>query len=231
MPRLQNIGPNIWIAEGPSITFLAMRITTRSTIVKLTDGSIWFHSPIAFDEDLAREISSLGQIRYLVAPNIYHHLYLGEWQARYPDAQLIAAPGLSAKRPDLDIAQSLNKETRTMWPNDIEQIKFSGSRMFDEYIFVHAPSSTAILTDLIVNIRAEHQSTLGHILSRIEGVTYPNGRTPLLYRLSMNDKEAGASAVRNLLAYAPSQAVISHGEWFRENATDELRKRFAWLPL
>ena len=231
MSKLEKIGNDIWIAEGPSITFLTMRITTRATAVRLNDGSIWFHSPVEFDESLAAEISELGEVRFLIAPNIYHHLFLGEWQRHFPEAELLAAPGLSSKRSDLTFGRTLGHATASAWPDEIEQVLFAGSRAFDEFIFFHRPSSTAILTDLIVNIRAEHHTVRGRLIARIEGVTYPSGRTPLLYRWSMKDKNLGAAAIAELLAFAPDAAVISHGEWFREIATDELRHRFSWLPL
>ncbi|WP_291056174.1 DUF4336 domain-containing protein [Hyphomonas sp.] len=231
MSTLEKIGSDIWIAEGPSIKFLMMRITTRATVVRLSDGSIWFHSPVEFNEALAAEISELGTVRFIIAPNIYHHLFLGEWQRHFSEAELLAAPGLASKRSDLNFGRALGHETASAWPGEIEQMLFAGSRAFDEFIFYHRPSSTAILTDLIVNIRAEHQTVLGRLVARIEGVTYPRGRTPLLYRWSMKDKNLGATAIADLLAFKPDAAVISHGEWFRENATEELRQRFSWLPL
>lgn len=82
-----------------------------------------------------------------------------------------------------------------------------------------------------MNERLDHQSTLGRLIAHIEGVAFPNGRTPLLYRLGMRDMAAGAKAVTAILGWGATQAVISHGEWFRADATQELRKRFAWLPL
>lgn len=231
MSKLEKIGRDIWIAEGPSITFLTMRVTTRATVVRLSDGSIWFHSPVEYDEALATEISKLGAVRFLIAPNIYHHLFLGEWQRHFPEAELLAAPGLESKRPDLNFGRALGHATASAWPDEIAQILFAGGRAFDEFIFFHRPSSTAILTDLIVNIRAEHQTALGRLMARIEGVTFPSGQTPLLYRWSMKNKKLGAAAISELLSFAPNAAIISHGEWFRENAAKELRQRFSWLPL
>lgn len=231
MSKLDQIGRDIWIAEGPVITFLTMRITTRATVIRLGDGSIWLHSPVEFNEALAAEIAELGTVRFLIAPNIYHHLFLDEWQRHFPEAELLAAPGLASKRSDLNFGRTLGQATASAWPAEIAQLLFAGSRAFDEFIFFHRLSSTAILTDLIVNIRAEHQTVLGRLVARIEGVTYPRGRTPLLYRWSMKDKKLGAAAISELLAFAPNAAIISHGEWFRENATEELRQRFSWLPL
>ena len=117
------------------------------------------------------------------------------------------------------------------WQDEIERVVFTGSRAFDEHVFFHRASQTAILTDLIVNLRLENQSRIGRFVARFEGVAYPGGRTPLLYRLGMRDKTAGARAVKVMLDWGATKAVISHGEWFRENATEELRARFDWLPL
>lgn len=229
--QLEPIGPNIWVANGTPIKFMGLLLGTRSTIVRLNDGSVWMHSPVSYNSDLAAEVESLGPIRYLVAPNIYHHFFLKEWQDHYPDAELIGPRDLPAKRPDLIFYALFEDLKNDPWSGEIYRVVFTGSRAFDEHVFFHRASRTAILTDLIVNVRLENQSTLGRLIAHIEGVAHPNGRTPLLYRLGMRDKAAGAKAVTAILGWAAAQAVISHGEWFREDATQELRKRFAWLPL
>ena len=229
--KLEAIGPDIWIADGPEIKFLGLVLGTRMTIVRLNDGNVWIHSPIQFQADLAKEIEQIGPIRFLVAPNTYHHLFLREWQDHYPDAELVGPIGLPAKRPDLAFAYLLEPSTPQPWATDIDSVVFTGSRAFDEHVFFHHASRTAILTDLIVNLRLEKQSRLGRLIAQLEGVAFPNGRTPLLYRLGMRDKASGARAVAAILAWGPSQAIISHGEWFRQNASKELRKRFDWLPL
>lgn len=231
MGRLVSIGPEIWIAEGGRIKFLTMNLTTRATLVRLRNGSLWFHSPVQYEEELAREIADLGPPRFIIAPNTYHHLYIGQWQKRFPRAKLLAAPGLSSKRPDLRYHGDLGPETEWRWKGEIKQIQFAGNRAFDEYIFFHVPSKTAILTDLIVNIRAEEQSAIGRLMARFEGVTFPNGKTPLTYRLLMKNRSLGAAAIRNLIDLTPSKAIISHGEWFREDASSELMKRLSWLRL
>ena len=229
--QLEPIGPNIWVVNGTDIKFMGLLLGTRSTIVRLSDGGMWMHSPVSYNSELAAEIEDLGPIHYLVAPNAYHHIFLKEWQDHYPDAQIIGPCDLPAKRPDLTFSALLDDLTCDPWSGQIDRVVFKGSRAFDEHVFFHRASRTAILTDLIVNVRLENQSTLGRLIARIEGVSYPNGRTPLLYRLGMRDRAAGAEAVAAILGWGATQAVISHGEWLREDATQELRKRFAWLPL
>jgi Domain of unknown function (DUF4336) len=229
--KLESIGPDIWLVNGAGIKFLVLLLGTRSTIIRLENGTVWMHSPVSCNEDLAREIERIGPIQYLVAPNVYHHFFLKEWHDHYPDAQLIGTKGLGEKRPDLSFSFVLDDLKCDPWQDEIERVVFTGSRAFDEHVFFHRASQTAILTDLIVNLRLDNQSRIGRLVARIEGVAYPNGRTPLLYRLGMRDKTAGARAVTVMLGWGATKAVISHGEWFRENATEELHTRFDWLPL
>ena len=228
---LEPVGENIWVAGGSIISFLGMRLGTRSTIIRLSDGRLWVHSPILFSIELARELDGLGEVSFLVAPNNYHHMFLKEWKEHYPKSKLFGPPGLPQKRPDLFFDALLGSAAEPSWQADIEQVVFAGGGAFDEHIFFHRNSRTAILTDLIVNLRLEHQSAIGRIIARLEGVAFPAGRTPLLYRFGVKDKAAGATAIRAVLSWNPVQAVISHGEWFRSDATAELRHRFGWLPL
>lgn len=229
--QLEPIGPNIWVANGTEIKFMGLLLGTRSTIVRLDDGSVWMHSPVSYNSDLAAEVENLGPLRNLIAPNVYHHFFLKEWQDHYPNAELIGPRDLPAKRPDLAFSALLDSLRCDPWSDDIDRVVFTGSRAFDEHVFFHRVSRTAIITDLIVNVRLDGQSTFGRLIAHIEGVAHPNGRTPLLYRIGMQDRAAGAKAVAAILDWGATQAVISHGEWFREHATQELRKRFAWLPL
>jgi Domain of unknown function (DUF4336) len=213
--KLELIGPDIWVASGTEIKFLGLLLGTRTTIIRLADGNVWMHSPISFDTELAGEIERIGPVKYLVAPNVYHHFFLKEWQEHCPDAQLIGPRGLPAKRPDLSFSFVFDDLKHDPWSNEIERVVFTGSRAFDEHVFFHRSS----------------QSRIGRLVAHIEGVAYPGGRTPLLYRLGMRDKISGARSVNAMLKWGATQAIISHGEWFRENASQELRKRFEWLPL
>lgn len=229
--QLEPIGPDIWVTEGAEVGFMGLRLGTRSTIIRLSSGGVWIHSPVQFSRALAEDIERIGPVEYLVAPNIYHHLFLKEWQEQYPNAQVVGPPALPAKRPDIGFSWLFDDPKDDRWRDDIERVVFTGSRAFDEHVFFHRASGTAILTDLIVNVRLDNQSRIGRLIARVEGVAYPDGRTPLLYRLGMRNRVEGADAVRAILAWEPRQAVISHGEWFRAEATAELRQRFSWLPI
>lgn len=94
MSELIAIGKNIWIHNGPAVPFFGMPYTTRSTIVKLSSGALWVHSPGKLTAGLLRELTQLGQVKYLISPNKLHHLFMGDWQEKFPYAIMFASPGV-----------------------------------------------------------------------------------------------------------------------------------------
>ena len=226
---LEYVASDIWIAEGPRVPFLGMSLETRMTIIRLLDGSIWLHSPIALTAHLARAIDSLGPVSALVAPNKFHHLFLKDWSDAYPSARVYAPPGLRQKRPDIRFDADLGDAPSRLWDETIEHVIVSGSRAFEEVVFLHTTSRTVVLTDLIVNVRMDTQPIFGRLVGLLDGVAFPDGATPRLYRLSMSDRHAGRLAVEKIIGWRPKKVIISHGEWFRADGEQELRSRFAWL--
>ena len=85
---LKPVAENLWIADGGLIRMamgiVSIPFSTRMTVVRLADGSLWLHSPIAPDDGLCAELEALGKIRHLVSPNYLHYAHIATWQARYP---------------------------------------------------------------------------------------------------------------------------------------------------
>ncbi len=69
------VARNIGIIDGPFeyLTVAGVRLplpfTTRMTVVRLTNGDLFLHSPIKFDNRLANELQGFGTPRHLVSPN------------------------------------------------------------------------------------------------------------------------------------------------------------------
>ena len=63
------VAPNIGIVDGPFEYLpvggvkLPLPFTTRMTVVRLTNGNLFLHSPIKFDDRLANELQGLGTPR------------------------------------------------------------------------------------------------------------------------------------------------------------------------
>ena len=82
----------------------------RDGMIYAMDGGLWLHSPIAIDEALAGTLAELGEVRHIVAPNRFHHMFAGAAKRRYPAAALWAAPGLRKKRSNVAFDRDLDEE-------------------------------------------------------------------------------------------------------------------------
>ncbi|TAM95749.1 MAG: DUF4336 domain-containing protein, partial [Rhodanobacteraceae bacterium] len=96
---LKPVAPGIWIADGPAVRMATpigggMPFPTRMTVVRLRDGGLWCHSPIAPDDGLFADIDALGAVRHLVSPNPLHYASITAWKHRYPAAVAWASPGV-----------------------------------------------------------------------------------------------------------------------------------------
>ena len=90
MPQLQVFADNVWIVEGPRVRDFGFMFTTRMTIVKLSDGSLWVNSPVSLPFDTLKRITELGPVRYLIAATPRHVWRLEVWHTLFPEAQLWA---------------------------------------------------------------------------------------------------------------------------------------------
>src|SRR3954451_20352871 len=84
--NLNRISENIWVYDDTPISAGGLPLPIRMTIVRLSDGDLLLHSPVRYSPSLREKLQSLGRIRYLLAPNIAHWMFLADWQAALPDA-------------------------------------------------------------------------------------------------------------------------------------------------
>ena len=146
---LEQVHDTLWVAEGEIVSFFGIPYPTRSVIVRLQNGDLWVWSPVKLAPGLTAEVDRLGPVRHLVSPNKLHHLYLKQWKAAYPEAQLWGPQSTIKKRPDLTFREALQDSPPQEWCPDIDQAWFRGSFAMDEIVFCHRPSATAIVADLI----------------------------------------------------------------------------------
>lgn len=85
------VSDDIWIVDGPIISFYKMPFPTRMTMIRLEDGTLFIHSPVELNDELQGQVDALGEVRHLVAPNWIHYAYLPQWQEAYPEATTWAA--------------------------------------------------------------------------------------------------------------------------------------------
>jgi hypothetical protein len=226
---LREFGPQIWVAEGPVVSFFRFAYPTRMAVIRLSDGGLFAWSPIALSPPLKAEVDALGPVRFLVSPNKLHNLYLCDWKAAYPNAQLFAAPGLRRRRKDLGFDGDLGDAPDSAWAADIDQVLLRGSWAMTEVVFFHHASGAAIFADLIQNFPRNWFKGWRAALARYAGIVAPHPGAPRDWRSSFLDRRAARAALARILAWPIERALIAHGDPAATDGGAFVRGAFAWL--
>jgi hypothetical protein len=227
--ELRQFGQEIWIADGPVVSFHGFAYPTRMAVIRLSDGSLFIWSPVALSDALRASVDALGPVRHLVSPNALHHFYLGEWKSAYPVARLYASPRLRRKRKDLSFDAELGETPDPGWANDIDQVIVRGSIMLTEVVFFHHRSRTVLFTDLIQNFPRDWFKGWRGILARWGGIVAPNPGTPSDWRSSFLNRRAARAALGQILAWPIQRVLIAHGDLPTGDGVALIRRALGWL--
>ena len=234
------LAEDVWVVDGPVVRMgafgMQVPFPTRMTIIRLANGDLWLHSPIAPSEPLRRRVEAMGRVAHLVSPNLLHYVHIAAWKAAYPEARAWASPGVRERAARQGIAVSFDAELGDTpppeWGAELEQLVFRGSRFMDEVVFLHRASHTLLLADLIENFEADRLRPGLRWLVRLAGGLHPDGKAPLDLRLTFLGREDEARrCLRRMLAWQPERIVLAHGRCYPERGTEELRRAFRWLGI
>lgn len=203
------------------------RFPARMTGLPLGDGTVALVSPIPIDDALATEIEARGEVRYLIAPNLLHHLYLGAASERWPKARVLAPRALRDKRPDLRIDAALEEGLPAPLAASVRAVKIEGAPSLDEVAFFHETSQTLVVTELVFNV-TRPEGLMANILLFFAGC---RGRLAQsrAWRMFVKDRAAAASSARALLALPFEKLVVAHGDVVENRARERLESALAWM--
>lgn len=222
---LQCIVPNsVWCAQQP-LKFGPISLTTRMTIVRLRDGSLWVHSPISPTAELIAELKAVGEVRYVIAPNKSHHLYFLPFVGAHPSAQAYVAVGLDTKRPELGRFPQI--PLQAPWGDELQGFFIDGLPVINETVWFHADSGTLIVTDLLFCFSATNQGLIA-LISRILGVRGQLGMSRTM-KLMTKDKRALARSVAPLLTLPLQRVIVAHDQIVDLQPVQQLTRAFAWI--
>jgi hypothetical protein len=223
---MQRLHPDLWISECP-LRFLGVELGARMTIVRLPGPKLLLHSPIAATDELVREVTALGPVAYIVAPNKLHHLFINDWQQACPEASTYVAPGLETKRVDLAITGVLADAPEPGWKDVVEQVFLDGFPFANEVVFFHRPSATLIATDLAFNV-GPSSPPLTRLAFRLGG-TFGRLSPTLLERFLVRDRAAFCRSLKRVLEWPFERVIVAHGEVCEEGGREELVRSYSWL--
>lgn len=229
---LTPFGPNIWIADGPTVTAAAgFHYPTRMVVMRPCTGGLVAWSPVALSDELASDMAALGPVRFLVPPNALHHSFLGDWQRAYPEAIVLAPPGLADKRPDIRFDAAFRDGPVAAWAGEIDVVLLRGNRITEEVVLFHAESQTAIFADLLQHLPPDWFTGWRALVARLDLMTGAEPQVPRKFRLAFTDRAAAREPIRRILAWPTERIIIAHGPNVTSDGAAVLRRAWRWLGV
>ena len=219
-PEIRTLAAGVHVVDMPQ-RFLGVSVGARMTLLEV-DGGVLVHSPVDVDPG---QLAHLGAARWVLAPNLLHHLYLRTWADRGIDA--FGPAGLPEKRPDVRFAGILDDDDHPFGP-DIEILPLTCFPLTREIVVFHRPSRTLVVTDLVFHF-GRHAPWMTRCAMRcLRG--YPGCRTTLLERFGMR-RDAARAELAQVAAWDFDRLVMAHGDVIESGGRSALLGAFAWLGV
>lgn len=228
-----------------------------SGAVRLTSGRLAVFSPVALTPDAKAKVSELGgNVGYIIAGDMEHHIFVSEWAQAYPNARLVGPEGLAEKRAAQnddrigkeEFAYTFSAANKTdRIPVSAEfaadfETEYMDSHPNKEIVLFYKPDRVLIQADLMFNLPAvEQYSRVPEAQRRAPNLANrtfnsiqstqgdPKGMRRLLwYAFSSKDRAGWNESVRRIDGWDFRTLVPCHGEVIEGDAKEVFRKVFEW---
>lgn len=223
---LTSFAEGVWIDSGP-VRIVGTRLTTTMTVLRLGEGKLLLHSPLAMTAERRAEVEALGSVSHVYAPNLFHHLWIGDWATAFPSAQVHAAAGLAKKRPDLRVDRVHGSDAPRAFAGFVGEQPIDGFRLHETALF-YRPAQTLLVTDLVHNV-GRPQDAWSKVYTKTMGFYDRVALSRALRWTAFSDRAAARRCIDTLLALPFERLVMGHGEPLKEGAREALREAYAWL--
>ncbi len=213
---LHRLADDLWVAEQPQ-TYFGLSIGTRMTVIRQrSTNRLVILSPIQPSAELETGLAELGVVGDIVAPNVFHHLYLQAFQQRFPLATTWGPPALRQKCPHLELDRLLSADTPSPWPElllcsltGLRTLGPTGPSPLHEVAFCHRASRTLVLTDSAFNFDTS-AAWLTRLITRISG-GFDGLEPTILERLATSERASLRRAMQLVLQWDFDRVIVAHG--------------------
>ena len=249
---IRDVTPNITTLSVPFLRFGRVKIGGRGTLVKLQTGNVAVFSPVALTPTVKDKVQSLGAVKYIIAPDIEHHIFLSNWAQEYPEAEVIGMEGLPEKR-EFDDATKGTKFSHVFSEKNKLDIKITPefdaefsyeyfhSHMNKELVFLHKPTRTLIEADLLFNLPATEQFSKSGVDARSGILTKLFGalmntqgnmiwqKRVLWYGPGSKDRAGFGASAKRVKAWDFDRIIPCHGDVIETGGKSIFENATAWF--
>lgn len=218
----------LWASERP-VWFSGVRLRARTTILRLEDGGLLVHSPAPPSDALDEAIEALGPVRWLVVPNLFHHLGAPLAAQRYPDAAVVGPPTAKERAPSLHLDHELGDGALAEGAPELTLLPLRGVPFLDETVLFHRPTGTLIGTDLVMSACASDHWTW-RWAARITGV-WNKVRTPPDVKWKTPPNEDTKGSIEAMLGLPIERIVVAHADPIVDRPKDHLAEAWRFVGV
>ncbi|EEP78851.1 conserved hypothetical protein [Uncinocarpus reesii 1704] len=247
-------GQDIITCSVPFSRFGLLRIGGRGTIIRMASGSSAVFSPVALTEHVKGIITALNSpIKFIIAPDLEHHIFLGDWKAAFPDAKVIGPEGLQEKREKNVKTKDTSKVDFVFTPKNRHnpdtfpefnaefETQYLPSHPNREIVVFHKPTKTLLQADLFFNLPATQQyekerggATQGILTKLFLPVWSTEGdaiwqKRFTWYLLAGRNRDEWKESLRRIDRWDFERVIPCHGDVIDTGGKLVFRKLFEWF--
>lgn len=208
---LIQIENGLWVVDQP-LRLLGVELGARMTVVALSgDNGLLVHSPVKITDEIFDELKKIGEVKHIVAPNLFHHLYAGNCKKHFPNAKMYCAPGLELKRRDLSFDEVIQENKKYIWSQDLQHHVVEGSPLCNEVVFFHPKFKTLIVTDLGLHI-CEDRPPFTRFCFKLMGMFKKFGWSRLENWIFVRDHQRFNLSLAKIETWNFEKIILSHGK-------------------
>lgn len=223
------VAPDLFTQRGDRIRLLGIPFDTQGVVIRMPNGGLWLHSPVRPTKAGIDEISNLGPIAHIIAPNRIHGAFTSDWAAIAPEATVWVSPKFSVRHPDIDFDHTLDDTAPEAWADILDQCHFRGSIYLDEMVFLHRPSGTLIVTDILQSHDPNREPWMWRQVKRLAGILAPDVATPPDLKRTFRDRERARAARDRILSWEFDRILMPHAVPVMQDGKATFARAMAWL--
>lgn len=216
---LRSIAENLWLSSYP-LSVLGTQHGRNVTVIRLRSGKLIVHSMAPFTSGDVAAIRSIGSIGWLVEAMLLHDTYAWEGHDRFPGVPFLGPPGFEevVKFPVTPLLP-----TPAEWKGEVEVFEIKGAPKLKEHLFLHVPSRTLIVADLVFNFPPDEKGWDRFFHRYLAGFKRYPGMSRI-FRMCISDRPAFRESMEVVLAADFDRIIVGHGRLIESNGKALLRR-------
>jgi len=218
---MERVAENLWTKQYP-LSMGGGHQDRVVTFIRLKSGEIIIHSTGPFTQAEFVEVKMLGKPGWLVDSMLRHDTFSKQARAVFPDLPYLAPEGFTDAAA-LDVKPLL--PAPAAWTPEVEVLLIDGMPAVKEHVFLHTPTRTLIVADLVFNFTAASWWT-NFFRKTVMGVkSHPDSAR--LYPLQIKDRAAYDRSIRELMTRDFDRIIVGHNAIVETNGKQLLAQALA----